>query len=122
MVEHVGYAPTRSILQGSSGTMPVFPMVPSPGLSPGSSTLEASRSVFELRGREVDACQRLPRGKIDFADRRFGSLPGERFKWCGVSKLHRVGVLLNRFTGGPRSTTGLPPQKWSQRIHSAKWG
>jgi hypothetical protein len=97
-------------------------MVPSPGLSPGSSTLEASRSVFELRGREVDARQRLPRGKIDFADRRFGSLLCERFKWCGVSKLHRVGVLLNRFTGGPRSTTGLPPQKWSQRIHSAKWG
>jgi hypothetical protein len=93
MVENVGYAPTQSILQGLSGTMPVFPMVPSPGLSPGSSTLEASRSVFKLRGLEVDARQRLPRCKIDFADRRFGSLPCERFKWCGVSKLHRVGVV-----------------------------
>jgi hypothetical protein len=34
-------------------------------------------------------------------------------KWCGVSKLHRVGVLLNRFGGSPRSTTGLPPRNGS---------
>ena len=77
MVENVGYAPTRSILQGLAGTMPVFPIGT---LAPTFTEIFGVRSVvlrFKLRGHKVESRHRIALCRLPFC-RRSRSLARSR--------------------------------------------